>query len=235
MPRRHDTEQWRTTYHGDHWALFHLPSLPKQFTYSSLLGLELSGLHERVMAQELCIYSAVWEASLVHVPCHSSEFISLCLVHAFQELFLSATTPAWMPRFLWINYSPASIFYRSRMFISPIFYSGGQVASSSDILTLDLFTYKIFPVFHGVFLLCSLVPCLFFMFPNPLFHCFLFTPHPLSLCCLLFLSSCIEAFVSSHRLLWKTPFIFYFTLSHYLLTHKINLLPLRYAASRKQQ
>lgn len=157
------------------------------------------------MAQELCIYFAAWEANLAQVPCHSLDFTSPCLVHALYQLFLSES-PACMPRIPSIN---ASIFYRSRMFISPIFfYSGGQVASSSDVLTLDPFTYKSFPVFHWVFLLCSLGSCLFFMFPNPLLHCFLSTPHPLLLCCLLFLSSCIEALVSFHRLLWKGPFIF---------------------------
>lgn len=111
------------------------------------------------MAQELCIYFAAWEANLAQVPCHSLDFTSPCLVHALYQLFLTES-PARMPRIPWIN---ASIFYRSRMFISPIFfYSGGQVASSSDVLTLDPFTYKSFPVFHWVFLLCSLGSCLFF-------------------------------------------------------------------------
>lgn len=70
------------------------------------------------MAQELCIYLAAWEANLAQVPCHSLDFTSPCLVHALYQLFLSES-PACMPRIPSIN---ASIFYRSRMFISPIFF-----------------------------------------------------------------------------------------------------------------
>lgn len=138
------------------------------------------------MAQELCIYFAAWDANLAQVPCHSSDFTSPCLVHALHQLFLSES-PACMPRILWIN---ASIFYRSRMFLSPIFfYSGGQVASSFDILTLDPFTYKSFPVFHWVFLLCSLGSCLFFMFEK--IHFFIASSLPHIRCCFVACCFCL--------------------------------------------
>lgn len=143
------------------------------------------------------------------LPGHSSEFTCLCLEHALHQLFL-AVTPVRVPRIPYINDIPASICYRSRMFIfgiSLLFYSGGQVASSSDILSLDPFTYKIF--LFSIESSCSVLWVLaFFSCFQIHFHCFLFTPHPSLLCCLLFLSSCIEAFVSSHRLLWKALFIF---------------------------